>query len=314
MENQLFVSMLGSSAIGQNRDSKSDKVETNSSAFNSCLEAATSDKANTENDVIAKKETRKEAAERQKAEKAEAQAQAKADQAKMTQNPQSMGSKAFLYDMMYRNPDTLSMAEKQAMKLDEASKALKMQNAQPKENAGAAKEAPAQANASGKEVTALAGQKFDELLGKASKKEEGKQLTTEAGQAASGAAKGDEAEKADDSVALNSANKAEETHKTQRLSQTQKRQQVINQIVTHMEIRNFTSRDELTLRLNPEYLGELKIKINRGKDGELSAQFITDSEDTREVLQESRAELREHIEKKGMNLRSIDIEMVDHIA
>ena len=171
MENQLFVSMLGSSAIGQNRDSKSDKVETNSSAFNSCLEAATSDKANTENDVIAKKETRKEAAERQKAEKAEAQAQAKADQAKMTQNPQSMGSKAFLYDMMYRNPDTLSMAEKQAMKLDEASKALKMQNAQPKENAGAAKEAPAQANASGKEVTALAGQKFDELLGKASKKE-----------------------------------------------------------------------------------------------------------------------------------------------
>lgn len=314
MENQLFVSMLGSSAVQQNRDSKSDKVETNSSAFNSCLEAATSDKANTENDVIAKKETRKEAAERQKAEKAEAQAQAKADQAKMTQNPQSMGSKAFLYDMMYRNPDTLSMAEKQAMKLDEASKALKMQNAQPKENAGAAKEAPTQAGASNKEATALAGQKFDELLGKTSKKEEGKQLTTEAGQAASGAAKGEKAEKADDSVALNSANKAEETHKTQRLTQTQKRQQVINQIVTHMEIRNFTSRDELTLRLNPEYLGELKIKINRGKDGELSAQFITDSEDTREVLQESRAELREHIEKKGMNLRSIDIEMVDHIA
>lgn len=314
MENQLFVSMLGSSAVQQNRDSKSDKVETNSSAFNSCLEAATSDKANTENDVIAKKETRKEAAERQKAEKAEAQAQAKADQAKMTQNPQSMGSKAFLYDMMYRNPDTLSMAEKQAMKLDEASKALKMQNAQPKENAGAAKEAPTQTNVSNKEAAALSGQKFDELLGKTSKKEDGKQLTTEASQAASSAAKGDKAEKADDSVALNSTNKAEETHKTQRLTQTQKRQQVINQIVTHMEIRNFTSRDELTLRLNPEYLGELKIKINRGKDGELSAQFITDSEDTREVLQESRAELREHIEKKGMNLRSIDIEMVDHIA
>ena len=314
MENQLFVSMLGSSAVQQNRDSKTDKVETNSSAFNSCLEAATSDKANTENDVIAKKETRKEAAERQKAEKAEAQAQAKADQAKMTQNPQSMGSKAFLYDMMYRNPDTLSMAEKQAMKLDEASKALKMQNAQPKENAGAAKEAPTQANMSNKEAAALTGQKFDELLGKTNKKEDGKQLTTEASQAASSAAKGDKAEKADDSVALNTANKAEETHKTQRLTQTQKRQQVINQIVTHMEIRNFTSRDELTLRLNPEYLGELKIKINRGKDGELSAQFITDSEDTREVLQDSRAELREHIEKKGMNLRSIDIEMVDHIA
>ncbi len=314
MENQLFVSMLGSSAVQQNRDSKSDKIETNSSAFNSCLEAATSDKANTENDVIAKKETRKEAAERQKAEKAEAQAQAKAEQAKITQNPQSMGSKAFLYDMMYRNPDTLSMAEKQAMKLDEASKALKMPNAQPKENSGVAKEATAQANTSSKEAPSLAGQKFDELLGKTGKKEEGKQLTTEAAQAASGAAKGDKAEKADDSVALNSANKAEEAHKTQRLTQTQKRQQVINQIVTHMEIRNFTSRDELTLRLNPEYLGELKIKINRSKDGELSAQFITDSEDTREVLQESRAELREHIEKKGMNLRNIDIEMVDHIA
>ncbi|MGM9998758.1 MAG: flagellar hook-length control protein FliK [Candidatus Bruticola sp.] len=314
MENQLFVSMLGSSSIQQNRDSK--KTETNSGAFTSCLEAATSDKAGKENDVIAKKETRKEAAERQRTEKAEAQAQAKAEQAKMTQNPQSMGGKAFLYDMMYRNPDTLSMAEKQAMKLDEASKNLKMQNMQPKENAEAAKGAKAQTANQGKEATALSAQKFDELLGKSTKaKEDGKQLTTEASQAASSTAKGDKADKADaNTTALNTASRAEETNKTQRLTQTQKRQQVINQIVTHMEIRNFTSRDELTLRLNPEYLGELKIKINRGKDGELSAQFITDSEDTREVLQESRAELREHIEKKGMNLRSIDIEMVDHIA
>ena len=116
------------------------------------------------------------------------------------------------------------------------------------------------------------------------------------------------------SEGINTEAKTEEVNKTQQLSQTQKRQQVIDQIVTHMEIRNFADRDELQLRLNPEYLGDLKIKLTKGEDGELTAQFITTSEDTREVLTDSRAELRSHIEKKGLLLKRIEIEKVDDIA
>ena len=81
-----------------------------------------------------------------------------------------------------------------------------------------------------------------------------------------------------------------------------------------MEIQNFANRDELQLRLNPEYLGELKIKLTQDKDGELSAQFITNSEETREVLTESRSDLRDKIEGKGLRLKHIGIEYDENLV
>lgn len=308
MENQFFVSMLGAGSVQQERESKS-STATDSRAFSSCLDEAASGKENSNNQLISEKETAKQAAERQKAAKADAQAQAKAAQVKAFQNPR-MGSKAFLYDMMYRNPDTLSMAEKQALKLDTAAKS----------GAGL----PTQQTKDGKGKTGAASQNGVSVKGENDskgllqadtknqgkvKEDTGKMAKSEAGQAASASSKAASSEKGvSDNVAINNAAKTEEAHKTQQAARTEKRQQVIDQIVTHMEIRNFANRDELQLRLNPEYLGELKIKLVKNEDGELSAQFITDSEETSQILQESRSELRTNIEKKGMRLSKIDVE------
>jgi flagellar hook-length control protein FliK len=81
-----------------------------------------------------------------------------------------------------------------------------------------------------------------------------------------------------------------------------------------MELRNLASKDELFLKLNPEYLGELKIKITHNDKGEVSAQFITTSDETREVLNESRSELRKKVEEKGINLNRIEVDLVDELA
>ena len=304
MENQLLISMLGSSAMQKGREGAKEASATDSRGFSNCLEEATSDSQETETDLISAKESKEEIKERQKAEQADAQAQAKAAQAKLAQNPKAMSGKAFLYDMIYRNPDTLNMAEKQALKLDTAQKNARLN---PNHKAGQnLNSTPTLAQAPGKEASQLKAQTFEALLTKEGKgKEDSSKLgTVEANQAASAANKGQGAENAASS-SLKEAGQVE---------RSQKRQQVIDQIVTHMEIRNFANKDELQLRLNPEYLGELKIKLTQTKDGELSAQFITDSEETREVLTESRNQLREHIEGKGMRLRQIEVEMVDSLA
>ena len=313
MENQLLISMLGSSAMQKGREGAKEASATDSRGFRNCLEEATSDSQETETDLISAKESKEEIKERQKAEQADAQAQAKAAQAKLAQNPKAMSGKAFLYDMIYRNPDTLNMAEKQALKLDTAQKNARLN---PNHKAGQnLNSTPTLAQAPGKEASQLKAQTFEALLTKEGKgKEDSSKLgTVEANQAASAANKGQGAENAASS-SLKEAGQVERSQQTQQLTQAQKRQQVIDQIVTHMEIRNFANKDELQLRLNPEYLGELKIKLTQTKDGELSAQFITDSEETREVLTESRNQLREHIEGKGMRLRQIEVEMVDSLA
>ena len=61
------------------------------------------------------------------------------------------------------------------------------------------------------------------------------------------------------------------------------------------------------------YLGELKIKLTRGESGELSAQFITTSDETKEVLQDSRSELRTRVEATGLRLGTISITKVDDL-
>jgi len=97
-------------------------------------------------------------------------------------------------------------------------------------------------------------------------------------------------------------------------AQMRRRREVVDQIVQHMELRNLANRDELHLKLNPEYLGELKIKLTQGEGGVVSAHFQTTSEETREVLKESRSDLRKRVEDRGIRLGNIDVDLVDELA
>lgn len=323
MDNQMLISMMGSSTI-QKRDHSSKTSETNASAFSQCLEQATGTNAESKQsqELISEKSTPKAEAERQKTENADAQAQAKAMQAKMAQDPKALGSKAYLYDLMYRNPDTMSLADKQALKLDNSNgigfkelqsmmseRGLNMRELSFTQMAALTKNS-ARTNVNDF-LEALAKEK-----GAASTKEESTtQAKGQVGETAAAANKGETKATAEvNNMATAAVDKANEAKPGTQLSQTQKRQQVIDQIVTHMEIRNLSNRDELHLKLNPEYLGELKINLTKNENGELSARFVTTSDETREVLSESRSELRQHIEAKGIRLGHIDVDLVDELA
>jgi len=105
----------------------------------------------------------------------------------------------------------------------------------------------------------------------------------------------------------------EELQKTGELNRNQERQAVIDQILQQIEVRNFQNKTELHLRLNPEYLGELKVKLLHTDEG-VSAQFITDSRTTREVLEETEDELRAEAGKKGVRLGKMKVQLVDNLT
>lgn len=320
MDNQMLVSMIGSTSSAQETKSTK-KTETNSSAFSQALDEATSSKnagGEQSEELIAEKRTPKSDAEQRKAEEQDAQAQAKANQAKL-QDPKNASSRAYLYQMMYKNPDTMSMAEKQSLKLDPKT-GLNMNDLQSlmQERGLNMRDLTfAQMSELTKSTSKAEVKEFLDKLAKetGSDKTEGKEATSKAAaDAGSTAASAKGEAKSSDSSFLEAVRQTSQAQQTQQAAKTQRRQEVINQIVTHMELRNLASKDELSLKLNPEYLGELKIKITHNDKGEVSAQFLTTSDETLEVLNESRSELRQKVESKGINLNRIEVDLVDELA
>jgi flagellar hook-length control protein FliK len=97
-----------------------------------------------------------------------------------------------------------------------------------------------------------------------------------------------------------------------RAKELAERKEVVDQIVRHVEIRNLNSRDELVMRLNPEYLGELKLKISK-EGGKMSALFETTSQEVRAIIEESADELTSMFGSKGLTLTGAKVKLVGSI-
>jgi flagellar hook-length control protein FliK len=92
----------------------------------------------------------------------------------------------------------------------------------------------------------------------------------------------------------------------------QKRQEVMDQIIKNIDIRNFRDKSEMVIKLNPEYLGELKMLITKD-DNRMTAHFETTSRDVREIISGSLDEFTEMFKKKGMKISSARVSLVDEI-
>lgn len=93
----------------------------------------------------------------------------------------------------------------------------------------------------------------------------------------------------------------------------EQRRMVMDQILTNIQVRNVANQTEMQLRLNPEYLGEVKISLIHDDEGGVKAKFTTTSKVTREVLTESKTELMERAESNGVRIGSVDVEFVEDI-
>lgn len=96
-------------------------------------------------------------------------------------------------------------------------------------------------------------------------------------------------------------------------ARAEQRRQVMDQILAQIDVRNVANQTEMNLRLNPEYLGEVKITLVHDDEGGVKALFKTTSKATREVLDENGDELVAQAKGKGVRIGSMAVELVDDI-
>lgn len=319
MDNQMLVSLLGSSQATTESSKSARKPEAkDGDSFSKALQEAGGKGENFGDDLMAEQDSRSSIQERRD----DNRSQSKPTYAKL--NKPAPGSREYIHDQMYKNPDTLSMAEKRALNLPTNTTNSNISNSEMAEMRALA----AERGINLRDMTAMQMAANNDKAANAGKtevnaKEFAKTLANEKGEgkdgkgakdAGSAAASGKSEGKIIDSTLAEAVMRhAEEAKNAQQNAPLKRRQQVINQIVDHMEMRNLANRDELHLKLNPEYLGELKIKLTKGENGEISAQFVTTSDETREVLQDSRSELRTRVEATGLKLGTISIAKVDDL-
>lgn len=93
-----------------------------------------------------------------------------------------------------------------------------------------------------------------------------------------------------------------------------KREEVIKQIIDHILIRSAGMKDkEIVIKMNPEYMGQLKVTLEI-KDDKVSARFETTSRAVKEIIQESRKELEEALKGQKLSLGRLSAEVVEDIT
>lgn len=100
---------------------------------------------------------------------------------------------------------------------------------------------------------------------------------------------------------------------TESSSRKEEREKVIQQIIERMEIQSVGRRTEITLKLNPEYLGEMRIKLS-SENGKLQAAFETTSREVRQFIEEGWEGLRDTFMRKGLNLEKVSATLVESVG
>lgn len=343
MDSNTLASLLGTGSTrqtghAQGRGKKRDATEDEGRLFSRFFEEETGkgekgkESGKTEKALIegkkekdAPEETKKHAQQ----EKAKMEAKAEDLQGKLQEQIRQRMTKMnpmlnYVYNLMYKNPDTLSMAEKQLLKLDQ----------HPEHGVGY------------KEFNKLLGERGIKLsslsfnnIAKLAQCETRSQITAFLDRLVEAQRKGEMeepfsktlvekgkekmAERAaidrgeiisspyDNLAAFSQAVKTEQSQEAEKSAQQEKREEVIDQIIKHLEIQNFGTKTELQMRLNPEYLGELKMLITYD-EGKMTAKFETTSKEVRELLKEGMSDLTDGFNKKGLKIDHTDVKLVDN--
>lgn len=97
-------------------------------------------------------------------------------------------------------------------------------------------------------------------------------------------------------------------------ARAEQRRNVMDQLLTKIQVRNVANQTEMMLKLNPEYLGEVKIQLLHDKEGGVKANFQTTSKLTSEILAESKDELMEQARNNGVRIGEMDVSFVDELT
>ncbi|HXE72195.1 MAG TPA: flagellar hook-length control protein FliK [Candidatus Nitrosotenuis sp.] len=318
MDNQMMISMIGSTAPAREKARAGDTG--NADAFTRELEKATagsSTAAGESEKVIADKP--KDKARDKDARSQEGTMEARLEQ-QQTARRAAPGSREYLYQMAYRNKDTMSLAERQALRLET-----------PDREGVALQELRQMLSERGLNLRQLSFSQIAQMTRHndrsqvasfldylAAERESRERAPETEGARRSQGESIAQAASATEMVEHPYAGQAALVQEAQRsqtgaqAEQARRRRQVIDEILQHIQVRNLADRDEIQLKLNPEYLGELRILLTQNKEGGgLTARFETTSRTTRQLLTEGQEELREMAGEKGLHLGQVEIALVD---
>jgi flagellar hook-length control protein FliK len=300
MESNILQTLTGTqTASSENRTKRSDKPD--GDVFSACLDDASktkaeSGKANSQliDDNSKKKSSKKEDSHKGDAGSGAQTAASRAGVGKMT---------PAMERLMHINPDTLSMADKQSLRVGEFSR----EQEAPVQMGFGKMPASALAHAarnSGVSVDSLkAGDKLAVQDEHDVKEKKARHATEETRFLQPNL----------ESLLNHEVKATEQVSKADISKAFEQRQHMLDQIIKHVEVRNFQNRTELSLRLNPEYLGELKFNMVHNKDGGVQTHIVTSSRLTRELLNESSDDLVKQASSKGIRLGAIKISLVDTV-
>jgi flagellar hook-length control protein FliK len=312
---------MDSSSIGaltgtsDNKKKKGSSAPGDANAFASAMGEAESDGDGAKKaELISKDKTAKEKADKADVDKKQAEQSDKKTAKKDVKHKKGGKVGAFLQNIQSKDPATLSMAERQTFRLGEFS-------ADKKPMSGVMQMLQGQ----GIDMTSFSPQQIMSLLSRMDTKELGKMMSQ---MKAMGVNIDEETVKQLKEQMTSAQNQAKEPGNFNLQSFTQagmpkeagetaraeQRRAVMDQLITKIQVRNVANQTEMQLRLNPEYLGEVKIKLLHDADGGVKANFETTSKLTSEILAENKDELMEQARENGVRIGEMDVQFVEELS
>jgi flagellar hook-length control protein FliK len=98
----------------------------------------------------------------------------------------------------------------------------------------------------------------------------------------------------------------------ERIDKIQKmKAKVIEQVKFHLKLIKRGHMKEIQMRLHPEILGKIKVKLTQEDASKLVASFIVENETVKEILQKNLNQLQESLQEKGIEVDSLDVNVED---
>ena len=133
------------------------------------------------------------------------------------------------------------------------------------------------------------------------------QLFTEAAQTPQGVQEVGHASQANPSVTFQTA--LQETAEVQPTAPAapQKDYEVARQIVEQARLLRMPEQTEMVIRLKPEHLGELTLKVSVAASGAVNATFHTDNASVRAIIETSMIQLKHELQAQGLKVDNVGV-------
>ena len=133
------------------------------------------------------------------------------------------------------------------------------------------------------------------------------QLFTEAAQTPQGVQEVGHASQANPSVTFQTA--LQETAEVQSTAPAapQKDYEVARQIVEQARLLRMPEQTEMVIRLKPEHLGELTLKVSVAAGGAINATFHTDNASVRAIIETSMIQLKHELQAQGLKVDNVGV-------